>query len=139
VVAATVIVFALIAAYLRSMPLAFLGILPNAVALVLLFGGMGHVSAPLDYGAMVVAPIAFGIATDDTIHFLTAYSRKRGAGLERLPALLSALAIVAATLADLLVLPALILSASATPPWLPHPFKSRARGKPHPPARSDAF
>jgi predicted RND superfamily exporter protein len=177
VVAATVIVFALIAVYLRSVPLAFLAILPNAVALVLLFGVMGHVGAPLDYGAMVVAPIAVGIATDDTIHFLTSYSRKRGAGLERLPALrtaissvgaavittstalalgflsmmaspfasianlglLSALAIVAATLADLLVLPALILRASPTSAWLPHPFKARARGKPHPPVRSDAF
>jgi predicted RND superfamily exporter protein len=177
VVAATMIVFALIAVYLRSVPLAFLAILPNAVALVLLFGVMGHVGAPLDYGAMIVAPIAVGIATDDTIHFLTSYSRKRGAGLERLPALraaissvgaavittstalvlgflsmmtspfasianlglLSALAIVAATLADLLVLPALILRASRTPAWLPHPFKSRARVKPHPPARSDAF
>jgi predicted RND superfamily exporter protein len=177
VVAATVIVFALIAVYLRSVPLAFLAILPNAVALVLLFGVMGHVGAPLDYGAMVVAPIAVGIATDDTIHFLTSYSRKRGPGLERLPALrtaissvgaavittstalalgflsmmaspfasianlglLSALAIVAATLADLLVLPALILRASPTSAWLPHPFKARARGKPHPPVRSDAF
>jgi predicted RND superfamily exporter protein len=177
VAAACAIVFALIALYLRSVPLAFLALLPNAVALLLLFGVMGHVGAPLDYGAMVVAPIAIGIATDDTIHFLTAYSRKRGVGLDRLPALraaiasvgaavittsaalalgflsmlaspfasianlgfLSALAIVAATLADLLVLPALILIASRAHARLPRPFRSRIRGKPHPPLRSDAF
>jgi predicted RND superfamily exporter protein len=177
VVAASAIVFALIALYLRSFSLALLAVLPNAVALVLLFGVMGHIGTPVDYGALIVAPIAIGIATDDTIHFLTSYSRKRKTGLDRLPALraaiasvgaavittsaalalgflsmvtspfasianlglLSALAIVAATLADLLVLPALILRAPRASAWLRSPFKSRARGQHHPPARSDAF
>jgi hypothetical protein len=93
-----------------------------------------------------VAPVAIGIAADDTIHFLTAYARERSAGYEPVPALrraiagvgeavvatsaalalgftsmlaspfpsisslglLSAIAIAAATLADLIVLPALI-------------------------------
>jgi predicted RND superfamily exporter protein len=45
---------------------------------------------------LIVAPIAIGIATDDTIHFLTSYSRKRRAGIDRLSALRAAITSVGA-------------------------------------------
>ena len=139
------------AAYLRSLPWALLATIPNAVALLLMFGAMGHWGAPMDYGAAIVAPIAIGIAADDSIHFLTAYARERRAGRAAAQALraaianvgeaviatssaltfgflsmvgsplpsvrnlgiLSATAILAATVADLLVLPALISTVAA--------------------------
>jgi predicted RND superfamily exporter protein len=144
-------VFLLIWVYLRSFAWAVLAMIPNAVALVLLFGAMGHWGVPIDMGSAIVAPVAIGIAADDSIHFLTAYSRERRIGHEPLDALrraiagvgeaviatatalalgflsmlaspfpsisslgfLTATAIVAATLADLLVLPALIAVAAA--------------------------
>src|SRR4029453_10075694 len=140
------IVFVLIGIYLRSLPWALLAMVPNAVALLLLFGAMGHWGVNLDFGSAIVAPIAIGIAADDTIHFLTAYARERRSGLEPVPALrasiltvgeavvatsiamalgflsmmtspfpsignigvLGAIAIIGATAADLLILPALI-------------------------------
>jgi predicted RND superfamily exporter protein len=144
--ASTLIVFALIGLYLRSLPWALLAMIPNAVALLLLFGAMGHWGIAMNFGSAIVAPIAIGIAADDTIHFLTAYARERRSGLTQFAAiraaisgvgeavvataialslgflsmmtspfpsisnigLLGAIAIVGATLADLLVLPALI-------------------------------
>ena len=144
--ASTLIVFALIAVYLRSLPWALLAMIPNAVALLLLFGAMGHWGMNMNFGSAIVAPIAIGIAADDTIHFLTAYSRERRSGLDSIPALtraisgvgeaviataialalgflsmmtspmasvadmglLCAIAIIGATAADLLILPALI-------------------------------
>jgi predicted RND superfamily exporter protein len=144
--ASTLLVFLLIGLYLRSLPWAFLAMIPNAVALLLLFGAMGHWGIQMNFGSAVVAPIAIGIAADDTIHFLTAYSRERRSGLPAVQALrtaisrvgeaviataialglgflsmmtspfpsisniglLGAVAIIGATLADLLVLPALI-------------------------------
>jgi predicted RND superfamily exporter protein len=85
--ASSLIVFALIGVYLRSLPWAVLAMLPNAVALLLLFGTMGHLGIPIDFGAAVVGPIAIGIAADDTIHFLTAYSRERRLGRDWLAGL----------------------------------------------------
>jgi predicted RND superfamily exporter protein len=116
------------------------------VALLVFFGVMGHWGINQDAGSAIVAPIAIGIAADDTIHFLTAYARERGLGIDPVASLLqaissvgeavlitatalalgflsmmaspfssagnigllSAIAIIAATFADLLVLPALI-------------------------------
>ena len=144
--ASTLIVFALIAVYLRSLPWALLAMIPNAVALLLLFGAMGHWGMSMNFGSAIVAPIAIGIAADDTIHFLTSYARERRSGRPPIPALTSAisgvgeaviataialalgflsmltspmasiadmgllcaLAIIGATAADLLILPALI-------------------------------
>jgi predicted RND superfamily exporter protein len=144
--ASSFIVFALIGLYLRSIPWALLAVIPNAIALVLLFGAMGHWGIRMNFGSAIVAPIAIGIAADDTIHFLTAYARERRSGYEAVVALrraiggvgeavittstalalgflsimaspmasvadmgvLCGIAIVGATLADLLVLPALI-------------------------------
>ena len=144
--ASSFLVFAMIGIYLRSVPWAVLALIPNAVALLLLFGAMGHWGILLNFGSAIVAPIAIGIAADDTIHFLTAYSRERRSGKGALPALhgaisgvgeaviataialslgflsmttspmasvadmglLCAVAILGATVADLLILPALI-------------------------------
>jgi predicted RND superfamily exporter protein len=143
--ASSLLVFVMIGLYLRSLPWALLAMVPNAIALVLLFGAMGHWGILLNFGSAIVAPIAIGIAADDTIHFLTAYARERRSGKEPIPALhgaisgvgeaviataialslgflsdrltdvehrgqglLCAIAIVGATAADLLMLPALI-------------------------------
>jgi predicted RND superfamily exporter protein len=148
--ASSVLVVAMIGIYLRSLPWALLAAIPNAVALVLMFGTMGHWNILLNFGSAIVAPIAIGIAADDTIHFLTEYSRERRAGREPISALrgaicgvgqaviatavalalgflsmmtspmasvadmglLCAIAILGATLADLLILPALIATVS---------------------------
>jgi hypothetical protein len=139
-------VFIVIGIYRRSAWWASLAMIPNAIALILLFGAMGHWGIQLNFGSAIVAPIAIGIAADDTIHFLTAYARERRSGKEAIPALrgaisgvgeaviatstalalgflsmmtspmasvadmglLSAVAIIGATVADLLILPALI-------------------------------
>jgi hypothetical protein len=146
----SLLVVAIIGIYLRSLPWALLAAIPNAIALVLMFGTMGHWGVLLNYGSAIVAPIAIGIAADDTIHFLTAYSRERRLGKQPVAAvadaisgvgeavittaialslgflsmmtspmatvadmgLLCAIAILGATVADLLILPALIASVS---------------------------
>jgi hypothetical protein len=144
--ASSLLVTAIIGLYLRSLPWALLAVIPNAVALILLFGTMGHWGMLLNFGSAIVAPVAIGIAADDTIHFLTAYARERRAGGDPVTALygaitgvgeaviatavalalgflsmmmspmasvadmglLCAIAILGATAADLLILPALI-------------------------------
>lgn len=44
--------------------------LPNALPVLVVFGGMGWLGVPVDIGSMMAASIALGVAVDDTIHFL---------------------------------------------------------------------
>ncbi|MCC9605756.1 MMPL family transporter [Blastopirellula sp. JC732] len=45
--------------------------LPNVLPILIVFGGMGWLSLPIDIGSMMSASIALGVAVDDTIHYLT--------------------------------------------------------------------
>jgi predicted RND superfamily exporter protein len=59
---------------------------PNLVPMVVLFGIMGFWGIAIDGGAAVVAPIAIGIAVDDTIHFLHRYALERRGDIEPIEA-----------------------------------------------------
>jgi predicted RND superfamily exporter protein len=86
IVLSLVLVCTIVGLYLRSAWWAILAVIPNAVALLLLFGAMGHWGMRMNFGSAIVAPIAIGIAADATVHFLTAYARERRTGLEAVPA-----------------------------------------------------
>ena len=45
-------------------------IIPNALPVLIVFGGMGWLGIKVDIGSMMAASIALGVAVDDTIHFL---------------------------------------------------------------------
>jgi predicted RND superfamily exporter protein len=47
--------------------------IPNLSPVILVLGGMGWAGMPLDYYRLLIAPVAIGIAVDDTIHLLTRY------------------------------------------------------------------
>jgi len=84
--ASSLLVTLLVMAFLRSVRWGLLAMLPNVVPMVALFGSIGWRGIPLDGGAAVVAPIAIGIAVDDTIHFLHCYAARRRGGLASLEA-----------------------------------------------------
>jgi predicted RND superfamily exporter protein len=77
--ASSLLVSVLVMVFLRSVRWGALAMIPNLVPMVILFGAMGILGMSLDAGAAVVAPIAIGIAVDDTIHFLHAYAAFRRA------------------------------------------------------------
>jgi len=72
----SLVVALLIGAFLRSARLACLALLPNLFPLVATFGAMGWLGIPLGTGTFPVAIVAFGIAVDDTIHFLVRFSSR---------------------------------------------------------------
>lgn len=55
----------------RSVAAGSVVMLPNALPVLVVFGGMGWLGIPVDIGSMMSASIALGVAVDDTIHFLT--------------------------------------------------------------------
>ncbi|HTL83374.1 MAG TPA: MMPL family transporter [Bacteroidia bacterium] len=54
----------------RSFKLAFIAIIPNLLPIIFIGGLMGYLGIDLKSSTSIIFSIAFGIATDDTVHFL---------------------------------------------------------------------
>ena len=57
----------------RSVKTGLLAMAPNLTPVLLTLGGMGWTGVPLDYVRLLIAPVAIGIAVDDTIHHVTRF------------------------------------------------------------------
>jgi uncharacterized protein len=68
----------------RSWRLVLASLVPNLLPLVVTFGLIGWMGLPLDPKLGMVFSIAYGIAVDDTIHFLSRYviERRKGADID---------------------------------------------------------
>lgn len=135
--ATAVVMQVVLALVLRSLRLAALAMIPNLFPVATTFVAMAALGIPLDLGTCMVATLSLGIAVDDTLHFLAAWDRAdledaaRRAGRPILltsvimaigfavliPSdfrptssfgLLSSIALLAALVGDLIVLPALL-------------------------------
>jgi uncharacterized protein len=67
----SVLMIALIIAFIhRSFKMVIISIIPNIVPMIMVGGMMGYFGVDLKISTSIIFSIAFGIATDDTIHFL---------------------------------------------------------------------
>ena len=86
--------FLLIAAVMTIVQAGFcsglLSMIPNVFPALALFGGLGWLERPMDIGSIMTASVAMGIAVDDTLHFLTFFSRQVAAGSSRRAAVTAA-------------------------------------------------
>jgi len=57
----------------RSVKIGLVSMIPNVAPVVLVLGAMGWAGWHLDYYRLLIAPVAIGIAVDDTIHLMTRY------------------------------------------------------------------
>jgi uncharacterized protein len=64
----------------RSWKMVLVFILPNAIPLLMIAGLMGFVGIELKAATSLVFSIAFGVATDDTIHFISRLKIELGYG-----------------------------------------------------------
>lgn len=81
----------LISTLLRSPGLGLVAIVPNLFPIITTFGAMGWLGIPLSVGTFPVAVVAFGIAVDDTIHFMVRYHVGKKAGLSETAAVCASL------------------------------------------------
>jgi hypothetical protein len=79
-------------AFLRSVRLGLLAMIPNVVPVLIGGGVLVAIGQPLDIGTVLVAAVCLGIAVDDTIHVLANFRRLRGQGLDPNGALKATLA-----------------------------------------------
>jgi len=64
----------------RSLSLGILGLIPNVIPAILLYGGLAFVGRPLSVGSAMIGSVLLGLTVDDTIHFLYRYKRSRSFG-----------------------------------------------------------
>lgn len=64
----------------RSVRMSLLAILPNLLPLLLMLGLIGWTGMGLKMSTVIVFTIAFGIAVDDTIHFMSRFKNELAAG-----------------------------------------------------------
>ena len=74
-----VVMFAIMGMFLvlfRSLPIALLCIIPNAIAASLVLGVMGWLDIPLDIMTITIAAVSVGIGVDNTIHYMHRFRRE---------------------------------------------------------------
>ena len=83
------IIALLMALLFRSFKMILVFLIPNIFPLLVCGAAMGYLGIELKASTSIIFMLSFGIAVDDTIHFLSHYKLKRDQGEEVRPALLS--------------------------------------------------
>lgn len=73
VILAFIIIAFIMGMLFTSFKMILVSLIPNTIPLILTCGLMGHFGVPLKPSTILVYSIAFGIAVDDTLHFLTKF------------------------------------------------------------------
>ncbi len=79
---AIVIVCLLMAMLFRSWRMLIVSLVPNIFPLLLAGAMLGYLGIELDAGVSIVFAVIFGIAVDDTIHFLAKYKLAKNKGMD---------------------------------------------------------
>ena len=64
----------------RSFRMIFISLVPNIIPLCMLGGILGLCAVDLKLSTSIIFTVAFGIAVDDTIHFMSRYKMEREKG-----------------------------------------------------------
>jgi hypothetical protein len=72
-----IFLIALLMAYMfRSLKMIFISLIPNLLPLIVTAGLMGYLGVAIKPSTILIFSIVFGIAVDDTIHFLAKYRQE---------------------------------------------------------------
>jgi hypothetical protein len=77
-----VAIFVLVTAFLRSLRLGIVGMIPNVLPVLLFFGMLGAGFAPLSLPTSLIGSVALGITIDDTAHYLFRWRHERRTGAD---------------------------------------------------------
>jgi hypothetical protein len=66
--------------YFKSFKMLLISLIPNLIPLLLTAGVMGFMEVPIKLTSAIIFVVAFGIAVDDTIHFIGAYQQQNSKG-----------------------------------------------------------
>jgi predicted RND superfamily exporter protein len=78
---ALIIVSVLMGFLFKDLKMLFISLVPNIIPILFAAALLGYMGIDLEAGISIVFAIVFGIAVDDTIHFLSKYKLSRNAGM----------------------------------------------------------
>jgi len=84
-------IFLMITFIFRSIFIGFFALIPNIFPLIAITATVGWLGFGMNVATTIVYTIAFGIAIDDTIHFLARYKIERDKGVENNQAILNSI------------------------------------------------
>lgn len=64
----------------RSLRLALVALVPNALPIVLVLGSLGWLGLKINMGAAMIAAVSMGLSVDSSIHYITSFRLARTAG-----------------------------------------------------------
>ncbi len=73
-----VMVMIVLLGLLRNLRLTLIALIPNIIPIVWVLGVMGWTGIDLSTGTAMIGAVAFGLAVDDTIHYLVSFNRLQG-------------------------------------------------------------
>jgi predicted RND superfamily exporter protein len=73
-------IFAMMLLAFRRILLSLVALLPSALPIAMLLGGMGMLGIPVNIGTAMIASVSIGLTIDSSIHYLIAYREARDRG-----------------------------------------------------------
>ena len=73
-------IFLMILAAFRSLRLALIALVPNALPIFVVMGLLGWAGLKINMGAAMIAAVSMGLSVDSSIHYLDSFRRARRAG-----------------------------------------------------------
>ncbi len=77
---AAVAIVVMMAIAFRSVKLALVTLIPNALPVLFLFGAMGWLGVKVNMGAAMIAAVSLGLSVDGSIHYVMSYLRLKREG-----------------------------------------------------------
>lgn len=74
---ATLLISMVLAIYFKSFKMLLISLIPNFIPLLFTAAIMGFMGVPFKLTTAIIFVVAFGVAVDDTIHFLGAYKKQK--------------------------------------------------------------
>lgn len=71
----------------RSPWIGLISLVPNVLPILVVIGGMGWLGIPINIGTAMIASVSMGLTIDNSIHYLTGYTRRRKAGVDHVVAI----------------------------------------------------
>jgi predicted RND superfamily exporter protein len=78
--AATAGIFLMMLVAFRSLKLALIALVPNAIPVFVVMGVLGWLGLAINMGAAMIAAVSMGLSVDSSIHYLVSFRRARRAG-----------------------------------------------------------
>jgi predicted RND superfamily exporter protein len=74
IIGALIMIYALLCVMFLSFRLGVIALIPNVIPVVVYFGALGLTGITLNFATSIIAPMALGVAIDDTIHYFARFN-----------------------------------------------------------------